>query len=34
MINRATPARAGEADLMAPAMRLHRWNVRVGVAAE
>ena len=34
MINCATPAGAGEADLKAPVMRMHLWNVRVGVAAE
>ncbi len=34
MINGATLARAGEADLEAPAMRKRRWNVRVSVAAE
>ena len=34
MINCATPVRAGEADLKAPVMRMHRWNVRVGVGVE
>ena len=31
---RATSAWAGEAGFKAPAMLQHRWNVRVGVAAE
>ena len=34
MTIRETPARAGVADFKAPAMLQHRWNVRVGVAAE
>lgn len=34
MINGVTIARVGEADVKAPAMLQHRWNVRAGVAAE
>jgi hypothetical protein len=34
MTIRAAQSQAGGADFKAPVMRPHRWNVRVGVAAE